>query len=123
MAEPVRIIRGLIPGSETERAGLRNGDEIVHPVGLDGIQGNQKGMRTLQIRRDGKVFPVSYLPRGEAVEVPQWQRVRRVPDSECRNSYVPASAHKDAGGTGGAGRFRRLATRHSQFPVLPVGAS
>jgi hypothetical protein len=84
MGEPTRIISGLIPGSEAEHAGLRNGDEVVNPVGLDIPQGEQKRMLTLQVRRDGKVFPVTYLPRGETVEVPQWTRVPGIADASCR---------------------------------------
>jgi carboxypeptidase C (cathepsin A) len=77
MNQETRIIRGLAPGSEAERAGLRNGDEIVNPVGLDGVQGDQKGTITMQIRREGKVFPVTYLPRGETMETWQWFLVPR----------------------------------------------
>jgi hypothetical protein len=79
-----RIIRGLVPGSEAERAGLLNGDEIVLPVGLDSVQGDQKRTLTVQIRRDGKVFPVTYLPRGETVPTYQWRRIPGIPDSDCR---------------------------------------
>jgi hypothetical protein len=78
-----RIIRGLILGSEAERAGLRNGDEITQPVGLDSVQEDQKRTLTLQIRRDGKLFPMTYLPRGETVETYQWARVSGVPDADC----------------------------------------
>lgn len=78
-----RIIRGLIQDSSAARAGLQNGDEIVNPVGLDGVQGNQAGTLTLQIRRDGKVFPVTYLPRGETVDTYQWIRVPGIPDKDC----------------------------------------
>ena len=84
MNENPRIIRGLVPGSEAERAGLRNGDEIVLPVGLDGVQGNQKRTLTLQVRRKGKVSSVTYLPRGEKVPTYQWNRVPGVRDSDCR---------------------------------------
>jgi hypothetical protein len=84
MGEPARIIRGLITASEAERAGVRNGDEIVNPVGLDAVQGKQKQTITLQVRRDGKIFPVTYLPRGETVEVSQWTRVPGIADSACR---------------------------------------
>lgn len=84
MNENPRIIRGLVPGSEAERAGLSNGDEIVLPVGLDSVQGDQKRILTLQIRRDGKVFPVTYLPRGETVSTYQWMRVPGISDSDCR---------------------------------------
>jgi hypothetical protein len=84
MGQPTRIIRDLIPGSEAERAGLRNGDEITTPVGLDSVQGEQKRTLTLQIRRHDKVFPVTYLPRGETVETYQWARVKGVADADCR---------------------------------------
>jgi len=83
MNQNPRIIRGLVPGSEAEQAGLHNGDEIVLPVGLDSVQEDQKRTLTLQIRRNGKVFPVTYLPRGEAVETYQWARVPNIPDSDC----------------------------------------
>lgn len=83
MNEQPLIIHGLIPGSAAEKAGLHNGDEIVHPVGLDGVQGSQTRTITLKIRRDGEVFSVTYLPRGEEVDAYQWERVPGVPDKEC----------------------------------------
>ena len=83
LTEPRRIVRGLIPGSGAEQAGLRNGDEILRPVPQDGIQGNQTQMMRLEIRRDGRDFPLSYLPRGETVQTWQWERVPGVPDSRC----------------------------------------
>jgi hypothetical protein len=84
LAEPKRIVRGLVAGSAAARAGLRDGDEIVVPVPQDGIQGDQTAMLTLQIRRDGKTFPITYLPRGETVQAYQWERVPGVPDSDCK---------------------------------------
>ncbi len=79
-----RIIRGLVPGSAAARAGLQNGDEIAFPVGLDDVQGDQNRTLTLQIRRNGNILPVTYLPRGETVETYQWVRVPGVPDKDCR---------------------------------------
>jgi predicted metalloprotease with PDZ domain len=70
LIEPARIVRGLIPGSAAERAGLRNGHHILKPVPQDGIQGDQTAMLHLEILRDGKQFPLDYLPRGETVEAP-----------------------------------------------------
>jgi predicted metalloprotease with PDZ domain len=72
LIEPRRIVRGLVPGSAAARAGLRNGDEILVPVPQDGIQSDQQARLTLRISRAGKTMDISYLPRGEAVEVPQW---------------------------------------------------
>jgi len=83
LTEPRRIVRGLIPGSAAEQAGLREGDEIMRPVPQDGIQGNQTQLLRLEIRRDGRTFPLSYLPRGETVDAWQWERVESVPDSRC----------------------------------------
>jgi hypothetical protein len=34
--------------------------------------------------RDGKPLSVTYLPRGEAVDAYQWERVAGVPESACR---------------------------------------
>ncbi len=83
LTEPRRIVRGLVAGSAAERAGLRDGDEIVRPVPQDGIQGDQTRLLQLEIRRDGRIFPLSYLPRGETVDAWQWERVADVPDSAC----------------------------------------
>jgi hypothetical protein len=83
LMEPSRIVRGLVSGSAAERAGLRNGDQIVKPVPQDGIQANQTEILHLEIKRDGKVFSLSYLPRGETVQAYQWERVAGVPDSDC----------------------------------------
>jgi M61 glycyl aminopeptidase len=83
LVEPKRIIRGLIPGSAAELAGIRNGDEITQPVSQDRIQGEQDGVLTLRLLRDGKPLEISYLPRGETVEAYQWTRTGNLPDSDC----------------------------------------
>ncbi|XUP38318.1 hypothetical protein WAE31_05635 (plasmid) [Xanthomonas axonopodis pv. vasculorum] len=84
LAEPKRIVRGLMADSEAARAGVRNGDEIVRPVPQDGIQGNQTEHLHLRLRRAGKEFDVDYLPRGEQVDTWQWERVPGVDDAQCR---------------------------------------
>lgn len=83
LREPRRVIRGLIPHSGAERAGLQNGDEVIAPVPQDEIQGNQTELLTLNIRRKGQEFAITYLPRGEEVEVYQWTRTPVTPDSQC----------------------------------------
>jgi hypothetical protein len=83
LAEPRRIVRGVIPGSNAFAAGLRDGDEIVDPVPQDSIQGDQLRLLSLKLRRSERVFEISYLPRGEAVDVLQWERVAGVPDRSC----------------------------------------
>jgi hypothetical protein len=74
LAEPKRIVRGLVAGSAAARAGVRDGDEIVVPVPQDGIQGNQTELIELRLRRDGQERTLRYLPRGETVAAYQWQR-------------------------------------------------
>jgi predicted metalloprotease with PDZ domain len=83
LAEPKRIVRGLVPGSAAALAGLRDGDEIVDPVPQDGIQGEQKELLRLRVRRGDKVFPVAYLPRGETVDTWQWERVPGTEGRTC----------------------------------------
>lgn len=83
LVEPKRIIRGLIPGSAAERAGIRNGDEITRPVAQDALQGQQDGVLTLNLLRDGKPLEISYVPRGETVQAYQWMRTGNLPDSAC----------------------------------------
>jgi predicted metalloprotease with PDZ domain len=83
LTEPKRIVRGLIAGSAAERAGIHDGDEITQPVPQDRIQGDQDGILTLKLLRDGKPLEISYLPRGEIVEAYQWTRNNGVADSVC----------------------------------------
>lgn len=83
LTEPSRIVRALIPGSAAARAGLRNGDRIVKPVPQDAIQADQKATLTLLIERNGRTFPITYLPRGATVAAYQWKRRPGVPDRDC----------------------------------------
>jgi predicted metalloprotease with PDZ domain len=77
-------ITGLKPGSEAAKAGIRDGDVINYATGLDALQGDTARMFTVQVTRDGKTFPVTYLPRGNAVDAYQWERVPGVPESRCK---------------------------------------
>ena len=83
LMEPSRIVRGLIRGSQAARAGLRNGDRIVRPVPQDAIQADQGAKLTLLIERNGRTFPLTYLPRGAVVQAYQWQRRPGVSDRSC----------------------------------------
>ncbi|MES2058068.1 MAG: peptidase M61 [Pseudomonadota bacterium] len=83
LAEPKRIVRGLVAGSAAAAAGLRDGDDIVVPVPQDAIQGIQDQRLALSIRRNGEALSITYLPRGETVAAYQWQRVAGVPDTAC----------------------------------------
>ena len=83
LTEPKRIVRGLIPGSAAERAGIRDGDEITRPVPQDALQGQQNGVLTLQLLRAGRPLTISYVPRGERVEAYQWMEIGSLPDCAC----------------------------------------
>jgi predicted metalloprotease with PDZ domain len=83
LMEPARIVRGLIPAAAAARAGLRNGDRIVKPVPQDSIQADQDATLTLLIERNGRTFPITYLPRGATVPAYQWRRRPGVPDADC----------------------------------------
>ena len=83
LMEPSRIVRALIPGSAAARAGLRNGDRIVKPVPQDAIQADQSATLTLLIERNGRTFPITYLPRGAVVRAYQWRRRSSLPDRAC----------------------------------------
>jgi len=83
LTEPTRTVRGLVPGSNADEAGLRNGDHIVRPVPQDAIQGDQNALLQLELEREGKRLSLSYLPRGESIEAYQWERVPGVADASC----------------------------------------
>ncbi|WP_326523635.1 M61 family metallopeptidase [Sphingomonas sp.] len=79
-----KVVKGLKPDSEAARAGLRDGDVITYGVALDSLQGAPDRHFNVQVTRDGRTWPVSYLPRGEAVDVYQWEREPGVPDDQCK---------------------------------------
>jgi hypothetical protein len=70
-----KLVKGLIAGSEAEKAGLRNGDQILNTFSQDGLQGDQAGLLLLEVRRGSETLSMRYLPRGETVDAWQWERV------------------------------------------------
>ena len=78
-----RQVKGLVPGSAAEKAGLRNGDEITTAVVLDAIQGEADAELTIHLKRGGQPLEITYLPRGKSVEGYRWARVANVPDAAC----------------------------------------
>lgn len=81
----VKTIRGLKPNSEAAKAGLKDGDVVTYSVAMDSVQGDQTRLLTLNVTREGKTFPITYLPRGEVVDAWQWARAPGVPDDRCVN--------------------------------------
>lgn len=80
----VKTIRGLVAGSAAERAGIRNGDVVTYAVAMDGVQGDQEATLTLQVTRGENRFSVTYLPRGEEVDVYQWRPIPDGADAVCK---------------------------------------
>jgi S1-C subfamily serine protease len=85
IVSPDKIIKGLKPDSEAAKAGLRDGDKIAYGVAMDAVQGDVTRTLTYQVTRDGKTFTLTYLPRGEAVDAYQWERIPGVPETACKN--------------------------------------
>ncbi|WP_232492661.1 peptidase M61 [Novosphingobium kaempferiae] len=75
LARP-KIVKGLIPGSNAEAAGLRDGDEILNTFSQDGLQGDQAAFLSLEVKRGGEVLNLRYQPRGETVSAYQWEMAR-----------------------------------------------
>jgi predicted metalloprotease with PDZ domain len=78
------VVVGLVPGSEADKAGIHEGDRIVLRTNTDGAQRDPDMKLTVKITREGKTFPITYLPRGESVPGWQWEQISGVPDSSCR---------------------------------------
>lgn len=84
MVGPERVLRGLKPGSEAAKAGLRDGDRIISaPLG-DAVQADVDRTIQAKVIRDGKTLTFTYLPRGEAVRAYQWERAPGAVDKICR---------------------------------------
>jgi hypothetical protein len=84
IVSPDKIIKGLKPDGEAAKAGLRDGDKIAYGVAMDAVQGDVNRTLTYQVTRDGKTFTLTYLPRGEAVDAYQWERIPGVAESACK---------------------------------------
>jgi hypothetical protein len=57
---------------------------VNYGVALDAVQAEVNRMLTLQVTRDGKTFTVTYLPRGEAVDAYQWERISGISEDGCK---------------------------------------
>lgn len=78
------VVADLQPGSEAAMAGIREGDRIVLRTNTDGAQRDPSMTLTVKITRDGRTFPVTYLPRAEPLDAWQWERIVGIPDQACR---------------------------------------
>lgn len=78
-----RIVRGLVKGGAAERAGLRDGDEILEFVDPLELQRERTMNMRLKVRRGGETLSIEYLPRGEPAVAYKWERVAAVPEAKC----------------------------------------
>jgi predicted metalloprotease with PDZ domain len=80
-----KLVQALIDDSEAAKAGLKNGDVVTYQtITTDGVRRDPTATLTATVTRDGNTFPVTFLPRGKAVDAFQWERDPTVPDTECR---------------------------------------
>lgn len=78
-------VTDLIEGSEAAKAGVRNGDVVVLPIiTTEGVKRDPTATVTVQVTREGRTFPITFLPRGAAFDAYQWERIPDVPDSSCK---------------------------------------
>lgn len=78
-----KTIRGVIPGSEAAKAGLKDGDVVTYAVAMDAVQGDPNQTLTLKVTRDGQTFPLTYLPRGALADIYQWTRRPGTENLKC----------------------------------------
>ena len=67
-----QIIRDLIKGSNAEKAGIKEGDEVIEPVDLYPYYGSYDKLLTLKVKRNNEILSFSFSPRRGAVEAYRW---------------------------------------------------
>lgn len=66
-------ITGLDTTANAYRAGLREGDEVVHPVDLESVYSSYDQTVTLTVKRNGQVLQFTFNPRKGSVEGFRWE--------------------------------------------------
>ena len=72
--EPEKVIHGLIPSSNAEKAGLRNGDKILSMVSGYDSGAKQISATRCKVLRDGEELSFAYVARGENVSCWQYRK-------------------------------------------------
>ncbi|WP_281165130.1 aminotransferase class I/II-fold pyridoxal phosphate-dependent enzyme [Liquorilactobacillus sicerae] len=70
------IIHGLIPGSNAEKAGLQNGDEIIKYDSDWNTMEDPKMLTNVVVDRQGQQIALSYLARGSKTACWQYQKIK-----------------------------------------------
>jgi len=79
-------VEGLVEGSEAAKAGLKNGDVVTYPViTTEGVRRDPDATIAMQVFRESGNTTITFLPRGVALDIPQWKRVPGVSDAACKN--------------------------------------
>ena len=73
-------ITGLIKGSAAERAGLRNGDQILNKINLSALRDDENLPLRLKVKRGDETLEIEYLPRGERFDGYKWIRKTEAPE-------------------------------------------
>ena len=79
-----RIVRGLKAGSEADKAGVRDGDQIVTESGMLEARKDETRSLTLILKRDGAERTATFLPRGAGVEGITWVKAPGARPETCR---------------------------------------
>jgi S1-C subfamily serine protease len=69
-----QVVTGVKPGSNAEKAGLRNGDVILKASSEWEAVDDENMHLVYQVRRGETELTIEFLPRGE--KVPCWQYVK-----------------------------------------------
>jgi hypothetical protein len=79
------LVSGLVAGSAAEKAGLKNGDEIVHAPDFAAPDLHRSDDPVeIVVRRAGQELKIKYVPLGAPVPAWRWARNPKVPDATCK---------------------------------------
>jgi predicted metalloprotease with PDZ domain len=69
-----RTVKGLVAGTAADRAGVREGDEIIEATETLKAQNTQGAEMVMKVRRGSEDVQIAYVPRGAKVEGWHWKK-------------------------------------------------